>query len=199
MAVMARPSLPAVTGTWAERGVLGGGLLLVVREPEPRRHHDQQRALVEVAELDGEEGGVRLRLGPEHGDGAEIVAARDQRHPDRVAGPLGCGDRAEERLLGGRGRGHAVREEDAAGIEDVAGGVAVGSRDAGAVSTAIARESPTAPRRAFLPKGVHREQDDDDQGGGARGERDQASRRLSGTGGGLVLDVIRLPCRREGL
>ena len=50
-------------------------------------HHDQQGALVRQRQLNPEKPRVRLRPAPQRGHRAEIVASRDDRHPDRRSGP----------------------------------------------------------------------------------------------------------------
>ena len=51
-AVAASPSRPPARVTFASTAYSARVSLLVVREAETRRHHDQQRALVDEAELE---------------------------------------------------------------------------------------------------------------------------------------------------
>ena len=110
-----------------EKRVLGGGAVPRPVEAESVRHHDQQSALVDEAELGAEEPRVLSRPAPEHRDGAEVVVAEDDRDPNREARFRGLGDGRDERLLVGLGDLRVEREEDLLAQEVVARRVAVGA------------------------------------------------------------------------
>src|SRR5581483_671785 len=97
-------------------------------EAEAVRHDDQEALLVDEAELEAEEAGVRAGLPPERGHRAEVVVAPDERDTDREAGLVRCRDEAGELglLLGRELR--VERDEDLLHEEVVAGRVAVGER-----------------------------------------------------------------------
>ena len=114
-----------------ERPVLAVDRLALSRDAEPVRHHDQEPVLVDELQLGAQEARVGAWLAPQRGDRAEVVAARDQRDANVVAGVVrGVDERGQLSLLR-RWNLHIEREEDLLAEQVVARGIAVRARGAG--------------------------------------------------------------------
>lgn len=107
---------------------LAGDALVVAKDTETVRHHDQQGVVVGEEQLPAQEGRVLLRPEPERLDQPQIVLGANHRDLDPVAAAVCLRDLVRQLPPHRPGHDVAVGQEDVLRVEHVAGGICVGPR-----------------------------------------------------------------------